>query len=330
MKPVFPLFAAALVAALALPSLAAVKPTTKTVERPPIWDTVKPQLIQEVRRVARVDGTRLLAERIYGVELKGNTTVGDLVLQSDEVRTEVSRMIKGVAVVEKADFKEDGSLELVCAVKLRQVLETISRTIKENPAAGGGVKVEDVEKVEKKNQDKILDVVGNAAIPHSPGHKKILAKRAAELDAYRNLAERLLGVQVTSSTTVRNLVLESDKVLARTAQMLRGAKPTAIEYEGDRACEVTMEVKVAEIFEIARRYAPKAAGDPSVVEYERKYETVTFSETGYGSVREEGAEEGGANVADSVSKTLNLPRKKTISREAEMVVKKLGEGVVLE
>ena len=51
----------------------------------------------------------------------------------------------------------------------------------------------------------------------------MLARRAAVIDAYRQLAEVINGVQVDSETTMRELVLESDIVKTKTQALIKGA-----------------------------------------------------------------------------------------------------------
>ena len=52
----------------------------------------------------------------------------------------------------------------------------------------------------------------------------ILAQRAAKVDAYRNLLEQIQGVQVDSSTTVKDAMVESDAITSKVNGFLRGAK----------------------------------------------------------------------------------------------------------
>lgn len=58
----------------------------------------------------------------------------------------------------------------------------------------------------------------------SPAQAELMARRAAIADAYRALAEQTESVAVTSETTVRNLMLESDTVQTRVSAAIRGAK----------------------------------------------------------------------------------------------------------
>lgn len=63
------------------------------------------------------------------------------------------------------------------------------------------------------------------------------AKRAltnkAKLMAYRNLAEMVAGIRITSTTTVENMMLTSDSVTAKVDALIRGAKIINTEDNGD-------------------------------------------------------------------------------------------------
>ena len=73
---------------------------------------------------------------------------------------------------------------------------------------------------------------------------KLLAKRAARVDAQRNLLEMVEGVRVTSGTTVKDAQLESDLVANRVKGLLRGA---FVVNEGmtEEDGQVLAEVKLA-------------------------------------------------------------------------------------
>jgi hypothetical protein len=111
----------------------------------------------------------------------------------------------------------------------------------------------------------------------------IKAKRAAEADAYRRLGERLMGVKINSNTTVRDLALKNDKVIQSMAGLLKGADVTAIQFQKDLSCEVTMQVKLSEVIRTVTRVVK---GRSSM---EDSIETKTVTETGRGAASSEPA-----------------------------------------
>ena len=73
--------------------------------------------------------------------------------------------------------------------------------------------------------------------------QRLLARRAAQLDAYRNLAEMIKGVRVSSETVVEQMVAQSDTVKTSLQAMVKGAAMTADHYQNDVAT-VTMTMSL--------------------------------------------------------------------------------------
>jgi hypothetical protein len=76
---------------------------------------------------------------------------------------------------------------------------------------------------------------------------KLLAKRAAEADAYRKLAETVNGLHLTSETLVRDFVTESDVIKSEVDSMVKGVRLGDPTWYEDLSCEVPAEVTVAKV-----------------------------------------------------------------------------------
>ena len=71
-----------------------------------------------------------------------------------------------------------------------------------------------------------------------------MALKAAKLDAIRNLLEVTKGVRISSTTTVKNYVVESDIIMSHVQGMVKGAQIVHQEYMSDGTVELTMQMNL--------------------------------------------------------------------------------------
>ncbi len=89
--------------------------------------------------------------------------------------------------------------------------------------------------------------------------QKLLARRAAELDGYRKIAEIVKGFQISSETMVRDFVTESDEIHTAFRHFVKGAETVGSpRYFDDGTCEVDMKMAlervITELKTIVKRY----------------------------------------------------------------------------
>lgn len=91
-----------------------------------------------------------------------------------------------------------------------------------------------------------LEAVGmGVAPPHAktPAHEIALAKRAAIIDGYRQLGEKLHGVRINAKETLEDMMLRSSKIKAKLYSIVRAAEVTESMYK-DGLMQVKMEVNI--------------------------------------------------------------------------------------
>ena len=274
-------------AALVFPCLTShaqvVKPSEVKVQFPEIWTKAGPQARLQAVKAAEIDGDRQLIERIFGTEIDSETKVGDLALVDDAVRSVTSACLKGATSVGEPEYLEDGQVHVVRAVKVRELVDSLNQVIKGKRLDNGAFeKLSEKTEAKRESNERIIEVLGNAALPGSVGHSKVMAKRAAEVDAYRKLAGRVMGTKITSNTTVKDFCLKNDSLVAALSHAIKGAKTTEIKYQSDGSCEVTMQLKMKEIIRTTRRYVDSKV-DKTEIKDEVKEDV--FTETGSSSER---------------------------------------------
>lgn len=73
-----------------------------------------------------------------------------------------------------------------------------------------------------------------------PGMARMMACRAAVLDAQRNLLESIKGVRVEGATVVANMMVESDIINTSVSGLLKGAQVVKRDPQSDGSCLVQM------------------------------------------------------------------------------------------
>ncbi len=90
----------------------------------------------------------------------------------------------------------------------------------------------------------VLIVTGQGAFnprfSNNPAQQKLMAQRAAQTDAYRNLAEVVNGVRINSTSYMENMVGENDTVRVQTDGFVKGAKVLKMEVSPEGFATVSL------------------------------------------------------------------------------------------
>ena len=94
---------------------------------PPAYAVSEAQARLMARRAAIADAQRNLAEQIAGVQVDSETTVQNLQIASDVVKTRVSALIKGAKII--SESAEDGAYHVVMALPLYGVNNSLASAV---------------------------------------------------------------------------------------------------------------------------------------------------------------------------------------------------------
>ncbi len=91
-----------------------------------------------------------------------------------------------------------------------------------------------------------LSAVGMGIAPEntiSPAQALALAKRAAIVDAYRQLGEKMYGIRVNAKETVKDMVVRDSTIKTKVMAVIKNAEVTETVFK-DGLCQVSMELKL--------------------------------------------------------------------------------------
>jgi len=77
----------------------------------------------------------------------------------------------------------------------------------------------------------------------SPAQAYVMSKRAATVEAYRLMAEKINGVMVEGQDTIKNMMVARSSVKTRVSAMIKNASIVETTFK-DGMCEVEMELEL--------------------------------------------------------------------------------------
>ena len=101
-----------------------------------------------------------------------------------------------------------------------------------------------------------ISAVGYASIASQPGknlnQRRLMAIRAARMDAMRTLTEQIHGITIKSETQLSENILQSETLRASVDGVVRGARTIKIEPKGRDTYAVTLEIDRATITQLLK------------------------------------------------------------------------------
>ncbi|AXE36768.1 hypothetical protein DK843_22175 [Chromobacterium phragmitis] len=130
--------------------------------------------------------------------------------------------------------------------------------------ASGGEEVKVVVKEVSPLQPIIVRVTGSGAAPYTnsltPSQRKLLAMRAARLDAFRGIAEQVQGMKLVGNSSVSNMIANSDSFRTYVDAYLRGVTIVSTTMKPDGTSEAVAEITLDQEFYRQFRHSLEKTG----------------------------------------------------------------------
>lgn len=246
-------------------------------------------------RAARVDALRQLGEAIEGVRISSRTTVKDFITESDEIHAQFDAFLQGAQQEGKPNIYDDGTVTVKMVIYLRDAVQGLQQIAQNS----NKVSPRDIANIANTSPYKKFEAVGNGAMNVVPSpasnidlwtyvnvQGKLMARRAAQMDAYRNMAETLEGIKIDSKTTVKDFVAESDTITASFQGIVRGVQfaPNPV-YRPDGVVEITATLDVNHLMQFMSAmsaYSNKNITKNSLANIKAAYPQGIITTTGVG------------------------------------------------
>ncbi len=163
----------------------------------------------------------------------GDSRKTGVVVAEGRVEVRSSEDVTGARIVVpagKMSFIEKGKAPTPAVVAPPEVIQTFYKKTLEEKEIWGPV---------------ILRAKGSAIPPpntSSPAQARLMALRAAKIDALRNLLEQSYRVSISSDSTVQDFVLKNDAVKSKVEGFIKGAWVSEERLLADGTYEVEMEI----------------------------------------------------------------------------------------
>ena len=177
---------------------------------------------------ARYLAQKQIIEKLETIRLSGDETVGDVMNKDPKICEELLGGT-GAATVIKAEYDKK---ERCATLRLEYPLEKVRKII-----------------------DRDITLAWKNVTPISlteyagafGAFIRAATERAATVDAYRRLAEKIYGTVVTSSTTLKNFAVKNDQVDVAVKGVVQGAEEVSKTYYSDGSIDVVLQISGAAV-----------------------------------------------------------------------------------
>ncbi len=178
---------------------------------------------------AKVLAERAIVESVIGLKVRGNEKVEDIIAASVTIEAKTAAEIKGVEYVDIVYDAAKDIAKVTAEIKVGRISNIVGRRINYGD----------------------LTIRRVAFATSTPANAAPLqALRAAELDAYKQLAKKIIGFKIKGSSSVENFILKSDDVEAKFMVALYGAELVGYRWDNEGDAYVKLSIRLGLIEDV--------------------------------------------------------------------------------
>lgn len=171
---------------------------------------------------AKVVAERAIAESVVGLKIRAEDSVENLVSMHMKIDSKVFAAIKGIKYTDIIYDKDKDIAKVTAEMQVNRVQNIVGEDIYYG--------------------EMVIQRVGFGTSTPSMA-KPLQALRAAELDAYKQLAKQIIGFKIGSTSSVENYILKSDSIKAKVLAAIWGAQLAGYRWDADGDAYVTLRLK---------------------------------------------------------------------------------------
>ncbi len=178
---------------------------------------------------AKVVAQRAIVESVIGLKVRSREQVRDMIAESVEIDAKTAAAIKGIEFVDIVYDRNKDIAKVTAEIKVGRVSNIIGRNIDYG--------------------NRTVKRVGFATSTPAMA-PPLQALRAAELDAYKNLAQQIVGFKLQSGTSVENFILRSDDIRTKLMAAIYGAELEEYGWDEDGNAHVKLVLKLRDVEDV--------------------------------------------------------------------------------
>ncbi len=178
---------------------------------------------------AKIVAERAIIESVIGLKVRSKESVDEMIASGVKIDAKTKASIKGVEYTEIVYDREKDIARVVATIRLGRVSNIIGKQIDFG--------------------DRIIKRVGFATSTRAMAGP-LKAMRAAELDAYKQLAKKIVGFTLESESTVEDFILKSDTIRTKMMAAIYGAEITGYRWDQDGDAYVKMALRLGQVEDV--------------------------------------------------------------------------------